>query len=355
MARLEANSIKGLIPALDRKKVTQPFVVDGKNFIVDVEGAKSGAGADQTAENFLAEPRYTQSFITDADTKAWIFTQGAILRPYYDEQQLEPVYVFTEPVEKQPWSHALVGGKHYFARRDVGLIEYDPLTDAWLIVDGVTYGANIPDNIVACTESDGRLVVLAQGLVAWSTVDDGSDFALSTATGAGAQSLSILGSYSLDSVIGIYKVVDGFITMTRDGMMKSTITRTIIVFRHRVLSKKYVPVNAWSVVQDRDDSIIYLAIDGLYKTEGDIPKLWQPLMSEYLRIHILDVASDTSEGIFKLQYLLNRDYLIVHYAENAQKGIYTKAWMLAIKIDEWFSFDEVHTSICECRAGIEDD
>jgi len=352
MPRIEANRIKGLVPALDNKKITQPVVLDGENFLVEVDGLRSGFGRTEISHELLVDITNVQIFTTDTAT-SWICTTGCILQYDVLTNTVVPVYVFTEPVDKFPWSMALVGGKYYFARRGVGLIEYIPTTASWHIVNGSSYGVDIPSSIIGCCESGGRLVVLAHGLVAWSVIDDGTTFTPSTVTGAGFQSLAIIGSFSLDSPLGVFRVNDGFLTFTRNGVMKSVFTNTIVVFRHRRLSAVSVPLNHDCIVQTKDDNVIYLAVDGFYRTTGDVPEIWQPLMSEYFRVNLLELRQLTANGQLKLTSIPSKSWLFVSLAELEQPYIYTKAFVWCGKVDEWGSFDRTHSCIADFTTSLD--
>ena len=66
MTRLANNNIEGLYPALDRKKLAKPYVVDGKNFIVDLDGPKSAFGYKQPWHEF-EDSHFMQSFPVGTD------------------------------------------------------------------------------------------------------------------------------------------------------------------------------------------------------------------------------------------------------------------------------------------------
>lgn len=343
MARFEANTVKGLILSLDRRKIVPAQVVDGRNFFVDIDGPRSGFSRQEAAHALIADPYFIQEFTTDADTSSWFFTRKEVVKYDVTTGQFIPVFTYTQSAVDFPWSTALVGGKHYFAKRGVGIVRYDPIVKSWTLVSG----GSVPVDVVGCCEAGGRLVVQATGIVAWSVIDDGTNFIPSTATGAGFQLLALVGSFTLDSLLGVYKTVDGFLAFTKNGVMKSETITSLSPFRHRRLSVDNVPFNAFCISYIDDNKIVLLAEHGFYITEGALPVEWQPFMSEYFRTSVLPVIKNREVISVKTQFFPKSKWFTVSISASQANSIFSKAYVFSSRSNEWGVFNRTHAGFVE--------
>jgi len=335
----------GLQPLIDRRRVGDPYCVDGKNFLVDLEGPKSGFARELLIHEGLINPVFVQSFRISEELGSFIFTDGAVLSYNQIKNQLIPVLVFTQPAEDAPWFYAEVGGLQYFVRRGLNLIQYNPNTDIWQEITNAT----IPADLRSCTQSAGRLILLAVGIVAWSTIDDGTDFSPSTITGAGFQSLSIIGATEDEDPFSVFEYSNGFLTYTSKGVLRSESIQTISVFRHRVLSrnKEHRPLDAFVTIQFGEYKQLFLSESGFYTTEGGLPKLWEPLMSEYFHDKVLPTVDLNQQAIFRLTYDSIRKWLFVSISENEQVGTYSKAFVYYTPSEQWGVFNRTHVGFVD--------
>lgn len=344
MALVPAPPIKGLQPAIDRKKAQTPFVVDGKNFYMDIDGPVSGFGKVNILADVIAAPEYLQSF--NVNGGAYLFTRTAILQHDEVSAQFVPVLTFTTFTLVRPWSTVVVGGLHYFAREEAGLVQFNPTTGQWRNITG----ASVPSGVVAITAVTGRLIILAAGIIAWSAIDDGEDLALSTITGAGRQSLSILGS---GAALTVHKTPQGFLSFTTSGIIVSTVISGINPFHHKVLSTEHIALNGYCVVDIGGDTHIMLTKKGLYRTSGKLPELWQPLMSEYLHKVVLNDIDLELEAIIRLSHAPERLWFMVSISEHEISGTYTKAFVLNERTGtEWGVFNQSHAAFIDVEFAL---
>ena len=120
-------SIQGLVPSLDRRQLSAISILAGKNVCIDAQGPYSGYGTLRATHSKFADPDRVQSFRVGTDT--FHFLPGVVLT--YDEtsQSFIPIYTMSGDTNEFPWSHALVGGLHYFAKEGItGILEYNPNT-----------------------------------------------------------------------------------------------------------------------------------------------------------------------------------------------------------------------------------
>lgn len=346
MPRTFVPRIKGLNLLVDRKQTNEPYVVEGKNFIVDAEGPLSGLGRDLLSYKAIDSPSNVDAFKVSETLESFIFTNVGVFRFDTISTKLIPLYKFAVVIDSQfPWSFAAVGNRYYFARKDFGLLEYDITDDEWTKLTG----GSIPDNIYACEESEGRLILLTNLFIAWSTIGDGQDFVASASTGAGAQALTKLG-LSNPIPLGIKKVPDGFLAFASSGIIKAQAINAVIPFRVTVLSPQHAPLNPYCIAKDIFNSVIILTSAGLFETDGRVIKPWQPLMSEYLHLKVinkLDLTNNQNSPRLDLDF--DNAWFAISISEQQSPYIYNKAFILDMHINEWGSLDTSFVRLSEFK------
>ena len=350
MSDFPFNTFKGLVPGVDRRRSDVPYVVDGQNFLVDIDGPYSGLGRTWFVNGEINEPRGIQTLRSSDESQTYLFTGDSICIFDTTSRRLVSIFVHTLRTQFWPWTRALVGGYLYFANKELGLLQYDPVTGLWSWITGV----NIPSTVYACCESAGRLCLLGPTALHWSKIDDGSNtgFAPSTATGAGFQLLSIIASSTQPLMLLPY--FDGVLTYTSAGIMQSTAVDATNPFRHRVLSRQHVIINPWCVVrvgEEQEEQHIMLCRRGLFATQGtDRPAIWQGLMGEYLHQNILPNIDLTNTMMtIRLDHQFDRGILSVSLAEDSRIAVFTKAFMYYVPSQEWGVYSRVHTGFFEFK------
>ena len=348
MAKLPVNDFDGAFPSLDRKKVAKPHVVDGKNYLVDLDGPKSAFGWQKPYEKF--NPSF---FVQHFEVASDVFyfardvdeTELQISKVDWAFKQIYPIHTFvsadlTRPKLNMPWTHALVGGYHYFANRTWGVLQYDPITKNWV---DVTTTIGISDIFAIC-ESGGRLCCLADGIVSWSAIDDGMDNTPSTTTGAGFQNLSLIGTLEKNTdYLGIQKISRGFLAFTSKGVMRGELIDSIIPFRNLPGETKHVPLNPWCITKTTETDVMILTRFGLFTSaDGFLFEEFQPLQNEYFKMVEIPPLKPLGNGYIALFYSEARDELYVSLATSQILNQYTKAWVLYVKRGSWGTFNQVH-------------
>lgn len=346
------TTFKGLQFGIDPRRVTEPYVVDGENFYVGIDGPVSGFGAEQVSSGRLANPVNTQSFLVE--NTVFYFSGASVFVYDVATMTYTPLYTFTVTGSTvTPWSVATVGGYYYFAREGVGLLQHNPITGAWTLLNG---GA-IPLNVAGVSRSRGRLLVITDKYSAWSAIDDGTDFTASTITGAAAQALVIVG-HGNGRVIK--ETADGFVSYTDSGILRSQAVNTVNPYRHEPVSDTtktvQTAINPFCVVELANKQQIVLTRTGLYSVVGADIQPWQPLVGEYLRTYVLQTLDFTIDAVIRLTYLPEKQWFFISYSESEKSAIYTKALCLYVPTGEWGSFDAVHTAfvhVPQTAAGLD--
>jgi len=335
------NQFRGLIPALDRRQLVDKFILDGQNFLLDAEGPFSAFGSQLVTYEKIRSPEFAQTFRVGA--KLFLLTIDAIFEFDENSHLYFPRFIFSTPADAIfPWSTALVGGKFYFVKKGVNVIEYAPLTEIFteLTADvvGVAY---------AVTQSGGRLIIFTDVQTQWSAIDDGDDLAIDPDKKVGGQLNAIIGG---GTPLGVYQTFDGFIAYTTTGLLKFTIITAALPFRvDTLIGSELVPISPYAIIATENDEHIYLAKTGFFITSGKKPEPFQQLMGEYLRRKVLPLFDLTLPAIFRLSYNADRQWFILSIAEGEQNYKYSKAYVLYLPKgdDGWGVFNEEHTGFGE--------
>ena len=355
------SNFKGLLLPLDPRRVQEPFAFRGKNFIPAVNGIKSEFGADvilaQTErQDGMGDTVGATSINLPNDERTYFCTRKGIFEIAARDFRLVPRYELSNaPVSVHKWTAADVGGVVFFARKDVGLISFNPVTGLW------REHADLYEDIIACAEIDGRLFLASGTVVAWSGIDlsapPGQDaaavaanpvfhsFITSTATGAGFQSLSIIGVNDRDDVITCLPYTQGIITYTKGGFLRSELISSGLVFRHRpVYSRNENPLNDFAVTQYTQEQHLWLSLRGFFVQDGtNPPQMWQPVTGEFIRekIPVLDPALFNRA---RLHYAPVEGWVCVSLDERDNAvGNFDICYVYVAVSDSWGSFNKAHT------------
>jgi hypothetical protein len=321
-----ANQVKGLIPVLDPRQVKDIFVIDGKNFLVDAEGPYSAFGMRWANRQQVFDTRNLCTF--EVGDEVFVFTNSCVLG--YDKvaDVYYPLFTFDFANGDFPWTYALVGGVHYFARQNVGVVYYNPSTEYW----GIATGTLLPTTPYSVAEAGGRLVVLGADYIAWSNIDDGLDLEPDPSTGTGAQALSIIGG----SPLGVYKTIDGFLVYTTKGILKGTLTGTVIPYRFDgIAGEEFVPVSPYCITIGYNNYHYLLTPSGICRTIGKVPETWQPVMGEYFTKKLFPFADLSNAGLFRLSFSRKMRLLFISLSETGTAFEYTKAFVCYMPKEEW--------------------
>lgn len=349
MPVLPVTDIEGYLPLVDPRRRNQPVIVDGANFLMDADGPVSGFGRTILTVGAFASPAMIQSFDVSLLDKAVYCTNEGIFERNAEANEIIPLYPFdTALSDYYPWTTAEVGGKQYFLRRGSDLIEYDPNTDRWSAISNAT----LPENIYAITQSGGRLIALAVGLYAWSAIDNAADFAPSLSTGAGFQSLSIINATKTNDPLLVLEFQQGFIVYTKQGLVVAELVDSANPFRHDVLSRKHAPLSPYAITQFGDYQHVFMSRQGLFQTNGQVPEIFSPLMSEYFhdreipRLNTLDITT------VRLNYNDERQWFFISIADQPNSQLYNRAFVMYVPTQRWGRFSRVHRGIIDVHNEI---
>lgn len=335
---IDTKDIIGLIPALDSRKTDKARVIDGINFVWDADGPYSGFGNEFLADEPFTDPEYIATFRVEG-TIYYTAKTGIYL---YDStnKMFIPQMLFDASSEDSPWSWCEVGTINYFCHLAIGIISYNPLTEAWASFTP----ASLPTNPTSIANVGGRLVVLGDNNVAWSALDDGSDLVPSLVTGAGAQAISLIGG----TPFAVKVLSDGFITYTSEGIMKSTYIGGGVTYRHRPVTTETKPINAFCIVSLERIEHVFLDKKGLYTLTGNNFKPLDPLMNDYLFNSLFkSFGIETTVPNYRIQYNNTEQLLFLSVSTTDASRQFSYALVYNTAVGKWGQFNYLHYSFLE--------
>lgn len=327
---IKVSEVKGLLPALDPRVVEVPYIIDGMNFIFDVQGPFAAFANSLVGYVEVADPIGFDAFEV-GDTVFHLFNEG-VFKFDLNSQLWILQFPFTGLTSVARWSTALVGAKHYFCREDVGLIQYDPATLKWKPVT-----TDVPAGALSITQSNGRLVILGADSYAWSALDDGEDLSPSLSTGAGIQSTAIIGGDSI--AIGAYN--QGFLTYTSKGVIRAAFIGGTAIFRHTQLTVRLKLFNKFSIINLDNEEHVILTNLGLFITSGTNFEQLDPVFNEFIRELITTLDTSLVDGI-KLFYDIDEEIVYVSQALVDDSHIFNLSYVFIRRLKKWGSFDREH-------------
>ncbi len=356
MARIPVKNIDGLTLALDPKKLDRVVTLQGRNFLLDVDGPRSAFGTS-IAHRSMNASAVTASF--EVGSEIFYFAHDefssvcSVYKASWISRDTEPLFQIDKlagtPDKRlhHPWSHALVGGLHYFCHPAFGIWNYDLVSKEW-VNQTSTIHANIGSPLVlyAITAAAGRLCLQVTGFSWWSAIDDGTDVTPSLDTGAGFQNLALIGSPIEDNEYkGIFPLADGFLTVVASGVMRSTVINSINPFRHDPFKEAYSPFNQACVVSLSANELLFFTQSGFFITDGRQFQPWQPLMSEYMKAAYSRRLSQNTIGQVALFFDRRKQWVMLSFAQSSVVNLFSKAFVLYLPRDQWGSFDKTHRGL----------
>jgi hypothetical protein len=336
-SNLKVKDIDGALPALDVRASVKPYVIDGRNYLFDIQGPKSGFGSKIVSQTALTAPKYFKSFRVGTDmiyfgeTTAWKF--NPTLQVFY-----AVAHYTSTGTSLGAWTYARIANQHFFCHPSINGVLYCTETEPTMFMH--PSGA-LPSNPIAVAKCFGRLVVVGNATVGWSALDNGLDLTPSLTTGAGFQALSILGGTS----ITLAEVDDGIFVFTTNGILKGIYNGRESVFSWRPFSNEHTPMNQHGVVKLADGTVIILTRTGFFKTRGQLPQIWQPVFGEYIR-RVVRSYNQSRKTTFRLTYIESESLLFLSF-NPIHEYLYDSAFVIYLPLEKWGRFNRAHHAITE--------
>lgn len=334
-------------PDIDARKNDKPSIISGNNFRDMLDGPCS-----YWANNFVNYNRFDPA--SRAKITELRITNGFLYGTPTGVYKIDPVTKVLWPLLTTPditiidpywpWTIAFIGGFYYIAQYDIGLWQYDDVNE--ILTQIVTPLGNTVRCVVNC---HGRLIAMSDTVVANSTLDNGTDFVPSLSTGAGAQSLAIVGG----TAFKVETVSDGFLVFMSKGIIKGNWSTAAYVYtytKHSENVRVFTPNSTVNVpglgVLAIDNNGFWLTKEYNYQTYG-WPEIWDVEKSDYFKRSILQFMNENLHGTIMLYYSKALQVLFIAFSDNLTQGFFpiTFCWDMVSK--RWSSFNEQHYGIFE--------
>lgn len=334
-----AADIKGLTPAIEASQSNDLFVLDGKNYLFDSKGPRSGFGSRALTQIPFGVSNNPQGFRVrlKGRSRCFTFTDRTILEWSESAGSWRVIYITVDTsAAPNRWTWGYLNGKLYMCHPSTGILVYDVDGDYCKPHDG----PGVPTQAMAVTVNNGFLVVMTPTVTAWSAPSNGMDFT-PTLGGAGFQVIS-------DRVSGypiaITSYTQGCLTWTTGGVMRSAFTGESTVFQHRALQIEYQPINSFCTCRVDDDSVIIADRRGLFQTKGDSLQPYAPVFSEYLSTYIQNNQLDQGFNI-RVEWDELQRRLYVSTSLSYADPNYENCFVLYPNVDKWGQFSSTHRGI----------
>lgn len=335
------RDMKGLTPAVDPAVSSEIFALTGRNYLFDSLGPRSIYGNRLLLPHERTKPNQVQgirvrirdrdrTFLMDGDgIWEWRESPGGFVNIYATpDTSLSPYR----------WSHGYLNGYLYLAHPRVGLLALD--IDSGICYPHYQIGEATPEEVLAITINNGRLIVVGPTLFSWSEPSNGLSF-VPTLGGGGFQ---VIGDKVPGNPIAVSDYVRGCLTWTAGGVMRSEFTGDAAVYRHRAIHTDYRPVNSFCSVRVDNDSVIILDERGLFRSQGESPAPYAPVFNEFLANYIQEHDLNIGNNL-RLEWDSLRRLLYVSVSHSYASNIYEKAFVYYPPLDKWGIFNEEHYGI----------
>lgn len=333
----EGKDFESYLPIFDARRLQKPGVLHprSRNFIFDVDGPRSAWASrfvnfwpfDQTTRHLIHEFKIENEFFYGTPT--------GIYRVNPVSLAVEISLPVTTLRRYWPWSFAKVGNRHYFAQFEAGLWE-------WNNDDGIWTQVATPEPVKFICLAYGRLMCLGRDTVFYSALDDGRDFAIAPG-GPGFQVLSILSK----DAFRVDPVADGVIISTRRGLIKGEKVEATYTFRWYVLSRAVFTFSPNMGCVLPDVGLVTIDESGFHITNGQIPEVWEPAMSEFLKREFVDTMDRARIGCCRLDYLPSSKEFVTSFARNNREGTFTQSFAYKVASGKWGRMDWPHHGFFE--------
>lgn len=345
MGRFAGQQIESWNPAVDIRSVEagRLFILDGKNYLFDSKGPKSGFGNRLVRGGAIGSGTDVQS--VDVGKETLIFSSDGAWRQVYANDRIRDVlepstywqqlkvfeHIQDLPFADSRWTGAYINGIAYVGNPWRGLYRIGP--DQLVLHDK----PGVPANPIAIAELAGRLLVVTGSAFVFSGVGDGNDF-IPELGGAGYQATN---QYMSGAPVGLTVFSQGCVVWSRTSAMVVEHIGGENVFRYEALKSKLYPLNATSITSDVNGRSFMMTRHGLVIVEGDrIDESVTPAFNQFIR----DYLNQNWDVKIRLDYILEDDLLHVQIADTLRGFNHT--FVLNVGIDRWGSFDETHLGVC---------
>jgi len=346
VARFAGQQIESWNPAIDIRSVEagRLFILQGKNYLFDSKGPKSGFGHRIISGGRLGNQTDIQSVDVGEQTLAMSsdgiyrqeysnFEQRDVLEPTTFWRRLKRFYTGQADLKfnSARWSGAYINGAVYIGNPNRGLFRVQK-------EDVTLHKANgVPSDPILIHVVAGRLVVITKSIFAWSGPGNGFDFVPQLA-GAGFQ---VLSQWMSGTPIGVTTFEEGCVIWSSKSALLAEFIGGDAVFRYRAIETQLYPIGPMAITSNQNGQAFMMTRQGIVGVNGkNIDTSVTPAFNQFIRTFF----NENQNIKVRLDYILEDDLLYVQISDST--NYYITTYVLRVSIDRWGSFDEEHLGVC---------
>lgn len=330
--------VEGRMPSIDSRNEPTIRVIDGRNYLFDSKGPKSGFGSWQLDALPIGGPRDAQT-VQPGDSYFLCTDEAILLRRWTTPLAWQACYYFSAPLStanRGRWTGKYFAGKYCLNHPGRGFFTAQQNAVANSIVMTKQTDEVIPGLVTdaqAIAIARGRLILVTPTLIQWSASGNLTTM-VPAEFGAGFQSIS---DYSPGTGIGVTSFRDGFIAWTTEGGVAAEYRDNAAVWEFYALRHDEAPLNSRCILTLSTGQQIILTRRGLFVVSGASQiQPWGPEFGEFLRKHMND--NNAHLDYWRLEY--DSIHQIVYVLESVNGESYTRAWAWQITTDKWGEYNE---------------
>lgn len=339
--RIAFSQIESWTPAIDARAVENGslYVIEGRNFYFDSKGPKSGFGST-LVEYSPIDDSYGPCQSLRVGARTLFFTpKGCYERTSEYESMGErwrQLATFSGPedftLNTLNWTQAYVGFGSFVCHPRFGLFKV-------MATSLESFKpAGLEENVIAITESAGRLIIQGKYTTAYSNSDNANDLNPELG-GAGFQ---VTRERVPGNPITITTFQGGFIVWCSEGVLLGEYVGGEVVFRFdRVVTKQFLShAQGWCYLANGDTLI--LTSHGLFRSSpsSGLSPL-NDLFNEYLK----DLFKNETMMMSRLEYFQDYDLIFLSIMDDSY--LYRQTYVYSPAIEKWGIFSESHRGMIE--------
>lgn len=333
---LVVTPIETYMPSIDERNSQGVHVIDGKNFLFDSKGPKSGFGSDILTPFPFSAPVDLQG--VQIQGRTFTMTQDAILE-WRDKMPAiwDLVMTFDSPVvesQRLPWSAIYLDGASYFGQLNRGVYQgiEDDITGKLVFTQvNAMNTPGFPDDVRAMASVRNRMIAVTQDAIYWSNTGE-----LDFTPQLGGAGMNFIDTFTKGTFVALTEYDDGFTVWTTEGSVQAEFIDGDAVWRFFPGTSLERPMTAWATLRLASGVHVFLNEHGLFISQmGQDPQPWTPEFNEFLSQYMLN--QEIQGAKWRLVYDFDRQ--VMYVMESMDNVIYRKSFVLTPTRNKWGMFN----------------
>lgn len=339
--RFRIQEIESKPLSVDARNFDKTSIIDGKNYLFDSMGPKSGFSTRQLTP--FAFPDATDIQGLRLQNGTFVFTPDSILQwrknvPYawdvvHDFKTKIPVQ------QRDPWSGIYFAGDYFFSHRYRGFLKGSTSQSSGKLQFLPQTTATIPGLIAGIRGMavvQGRAIIVNDSTIQWSaplSLD-------SLAIGLGGAGFQLINEFVAGTYLALTTFESGFVVWTTEGAVAAEHIGGDAVWRWFPLTTEEKPIGNWTTLRLSNGKTVFLGIHGLMVLNAAAePTPWTQDFNEFFREYCRDRQINLHQ--WRLEYDVDREY--IYLMESANGVDYWRTHVIAPTLNKWGELsDKIH-------------